>query len=654
MNKEAAETILELAWIVPVIPLVSAGLLITVGRKLKEPVAGIVGVSAIVASFGMVVLVLAALLSLPEEERVFEHVLYQWIPAGGFQIEMGFLVDPLSVTWMMLITGVGALIHVYALGYIAGDDRYTAFFGYMNLFVGSMLVLVLGNNFLVLFVGWELVGACSYLLIGFWFKKTENSSAANKAFFTNRVGDFGFFVGLMLIFATVGSLDYDTVFGAAYASLGGGAGVPIVFGTATAICLLLLVGVTGKSAQVPLYVWLADAMAGPTPVSALIHAATMVTAGVYLVSRASPLFALSEVSQAIVTFVGIGTALYAATIALGQYRLKRVLAYSTISQLGYMIAAVGVGGAGYAAGVFHVVSHGLFKALLFLAAGSVMHGMHDEEDMRCLGGLRKSMPLTGGLFLVGALSLSGIFPLSGFWSKDAILGALFEAQQSWGKAAWAIGIVAAFLTALYSFRAYFMTFTGRRNWEEGVHPHESPMVMILPMAVLAVGTTIWGVADLPGSQWLHTFLEPAFGALGGESVEWTAETLTLLGVSLAVALLGVGTAYVLWNRKTLDERIALGERVPARLGHAWRNAYYVDSALEHGVRRPGWELTGVLATVDDEAIDRTVMGIGGGTKRIGHHLARLQNGYVRVYASVFLGAVVLIAAYVLARGGTGL
>ncbi|MCC7075891.1 MAG: NADH-quinone oxidoreductase subunit L [Acidimicrobiia bacterium] len=654
MSKEAAENILELAWIVPLICLVSAGVLTTLGRKLKEPWGGVVGVGAVGVAFLVTVVVFAALLSLPADQRVFEHVLFEWIPAGGFRIEAGFLVDPLSILWMLLVTGVGFVIHVYSLGYIAGDERYTTFFGQMNLFVASMLILVLGNNFLVLFVGWELVGACSYLLIGFWFKKIENSSAGNKAFFANRVGDFGFLVGLMLIFATVGSLDFDTVFGAAYASLGGGAGVPIALGTATAICLLLLVGVTGKSAQVPLYVWLADAMAGPTPVSALIHAATMVTAGVYLISRAHPLFALSEVSRAIVTFVGIGTAFYAATIALGQYRVKRVLAYSTISQLGYMIAAVGIGGAGYAAGVFHVISHGFFKALLFLGAGSLMHAMHGEEDMRRLGGLRKVMPWTAGLFLVGGLSISGIIPFSGFWSKDAILGALYESPESWGKIAWGIGLAAAFLTALYMFRTYFLTFTGDRSWGDEAHPHESPWVMVIPMLVLAVGTTLWGLADLPGSQWLHGFLEPTFGVFGGEAERWTGEVVLLLTAGLLVGVLGVATAYAVWSRATRERRISFGERIPAGAGMFWRKAYDVDAALEYGVRRPGWELTGVLATVDEDAIDRTVMGIGGGAKRAGRQLARLQNGSVRVYASVFLGGVVLIAAYVIVRGGAGL
>lgn len=656
MSAETANTVLGLGWLIAVIPIVSAGFLITIGRRIAEPWGGVISVSAVAASFCLVAIETFALISLPAEARVVETVLYQWIPAGGFQVQAGILVDPLSVTWMALITGVGLLIHIYALGYMAGDNRHTAFFGYMNLFVGSMLILVLGNNFLVLFVGWELVGMCSYLLISFWFSEPANSSAGNKAFFTNRVGDFAFLIGLMLIFATVGSLQFDTVFGAAAASVG--ATGPIAVGIATAICILLLIGVAGKSAQIPLYVWLPDAMAGPTPVSALIHAATMVTAGVYLIARAHSLFELSSVAKALVAFVGIGTAFYAATIALGQYRLKRVLAYSTISQIGYMVAGVGVGGLGYTAGVFQVVSHGLFKAMLFLCAGSVMHSMGNEEDMRYLGGLRKHMPWTAGLFLVAALSMAGVFPFSGFWSKDAILGALFEAPEAWGKIAWAIGLVTALITALYIFRAFFLTFTGERHWDQKVkHPHESPWVMIMPIAILGAGTLALGIADLPdlpGLKFLHTWLEPTFGAAGGTEVGWTAQTAILLGVSLAVALVGIAIAYAVWFRTTKQSRIAAGRWIPAAIGRFWRNAYEVDEGLERGLRRPGWALTGAANTVDTKVIDRIAMGVGGRTKWIGRQAARLQTGYVRTYALVVLAGMLAIVGYMLARGGSGL
>src|SRR4051794_12206140 len=445
------------------------------GRRLGDPKAGWLGTAMVAGAFAVAILVFIGLYQRPDEQRVFTQVLFDWVPVGGLHVPLAFRVDQLSITMALFVTGVSTLIHLYSIGYMHGDDRFPTFFVYLNLFVFSMLMLVMANNFVLTFLGWEGVGACSYFLISFWFERNTAAVAGKKAFVTNRVGDFGFLLGMFLIFAKLGSLDYGTVFGHVNA---------LSSGTATAIGLLLFLGAVGKSAQLPLYIWLPDAMEGPTPVSALIHAATMVTAGVFLMARINPILFRGPDTLTVIAIVGAATAFFAATIACAQNDIKKVLAYSTISQLGYMFLAIGSGA--YVAAIFHMITHAFFKALLFLGAGSVMHGMHNEQDMKRMGALRKWMPITAGTFIVGWLAIAGVPPFAGFWSKDEILLNAFDKSP----ALWAVGLVTALLTAYYMSRQVFLVFFGKARWEDhaeehGAHgelkPHESPWTMTLPL-----------------------------------------------------------------------------------------------------------------------------------------------------------------------------
>ncbi len=446
------DQLLDLAFLIPAFPLAGFVLLVLFGRRLGEPMAGWLATAMMGGSFVASLLVFAGLVDREGEDRVFVQTLFEWVPAGDFAVDVGFLVDPLSVTMTLFITGVGALIHLYSIGYMHGDEDFSKFFVYLNLFAFSMLMLVLGDNMLLTFLGWEGVGACSYLLISFWFTDEANASAGKKAFVTNRIGDWGFMVAIFLTFTTVGSIQYLDVFDGA-----GG----LAESTATGITVLLLVGAAGKSAQIPLYVWLPDAMAGPTPVSALIHAATMVTAGVYLLTRVNPIIAeAAGWAPSLIAWVGVVTALFAATIAVAQNDIKKVLAYSTVSQLGYMFLAVGIGA--YVAAIFHLVTHAFFKALLFLGSGSVIHGMDDDQDMRHYGGLRAFMPITAATFIVGWLAIAGVPPFAGFWSKDEIL--VYAWNDNVGL--WAVGLVTAVLTAFYMSRQVFMTFFGRYRFAD--------------------------------------------------------------------------------------------------------------------------------------------------------------------------------------------
>ncbi len=451
------DQLLDLAWLIVAFPLVGFALILLLGRRLGEPAAGWLATAAMAGSFVASVAVFVGLQDRPEGDRRFVQTLFEWVPAGNFTVDAGFLVDPLSVTMTLFITGIGALIHLYSIGYMHGDSDFSKFFMYLNLFAFSMLMLVLGDNMLLTFLGWEGVGVCSYFLISFWFTDEYNASAGKKAFVTNRIGDWGFMVAIFLTFTTMGSIQYTAVLDNA-----GG----LAQSTATAITVLLLVGAAGKSAQIPLYVWLPDAMAGPTPVSALIHAATMVTSGVYLLTRVNPIIAVSaEWVPSLIAWVGAITALLAATIAVAQNDIKKVLAYSTISQLGYMFLAVGSGA--YVAAIFHMVTHAFFKALLFLGSGSVIHGMDNDQDMRHYGGLRKLMPITSATFIVGWLAIAGVPPFSGFWSKDEILAFAWEEN----KLLWLIGLLTAVLTAFYMSRQVFMTFYGRYRFAD-VRPEE--------------------------------------------------------------------------------------------------------------------------------------------------------------------------------------
>ncbi|HDH24904.1 MAG TPA: NADH-quinone oxidoreductase subunit L, partial [Actinobacteria bacterium] len=486
-------------WLIILLPALGTVFLHFFGRRIGEPLAGWIASSMIGGSF-LIGLIAAIPLfqggAEPQVVRVFD-----WIPALGATVE--FLWDPLAALMVLVVAGVGAVIHVYAIGYMRGDDRFGRFFVYLNLFATSMLILVLANNFAVLFVGWELVGLCSYLLISFWYVRPSAAAAGKKAFIVNRIGDFGFLIGLMIIFATFGTLSYTTVLDDPGKLLGAGA--------ATAVGLLLLVGATGKSAQLPLYVWLPDAMEGPTPVSALIHAATMVTAGVFMIARTSAIYALSDTASIVVATIGALTAFFAATIAMAQSDIKRVLAYSTISQLGYMF--LGVGSAAYVAGVFHLMTHAFFKALLFLGAGAVIHAMSDEQNIFKMGGLWSKMKTTGITMVIATLAISGIPPFAGFWSKDEILGTVFN-RGGWWIVLWAIGLITAGLTAFYMTRWFVLTFLGEPRWEEGVHPHEAPKVMTIPLMVLAVLATVGGLINTPFRAGLEHFLEPSFEGVG--------------------------------------------------------------------------------------------------------------------------------------------
>lgn len=542
---------------------------------------------------------------------------------------------------MLVVTGVGLLIHIYSTGYMHDEVDYARYFTYLNLFVGAMLILVLADNYLLMFVGWEGVGLCSYLLIGFWYTRQSASDAGKKAFIVNRVGDFGFMLAVLLLFVTLQTSDFLAVEDAL-------AHNKVSVGVMTAIALLLFVGAAGKSAQVPLYVWLPDAMEGPTPVSALIHAATMVTAGVYMIARSAVLFTLAPTASAIVALVGVLTALFAATMALTATDIKRVLAYSTVSQLGYMIFAVGIGA--YIAAVFHLVTHAFFKALLFLGAGSVIHGMHEEQDMRKMGGLRTLMPTTHWTMFVATLAIAGIFPLAGFWSKDEILAGAIKSggiNILW----WLIALVTAFMTSFYMFRLYYMTFHGepRMDPEVKAHVHESPPSMRVPLMVLAALSIVGGLllGFPPEAGLLHHFLEPVFHhafELGGGHHKFALIDVVLMVVSLAVAVGGWLLAYRLYVQQP-DMPAQLAERFRA-LYTLFVNKYYVDEGYAAAVVKPIYTLSQALWTwVDDFVIDGIVNLVGKIVEVVGEGVKRFQTGYVRTYAFVF----VLGTLYVLWR-----
>src|SRR5687767_3107354 len=529
---------------VPALPLLGAIVNGLGAGKLPRKLVSAIGTGTVGLAFLITAACFLALLKLPPEERVFVQQLYSWIDSGDLSVPVRFAMDPLSAVMMLVVTGVGFLIHVYSTGYMGHEKAYGRYFAYLNLFTFAMLVLVMADNFLVMFLGWEGVGLCSYLLIGFWYERPSAAAAGKKAFVVNRIGDWGFLIGMFLVFVAFGTLDFGRVFSEAPDRLAFGSA------TATAIALFLFIGAIGKSAQIPLHVWLPDAMEGPTPVSALIHAATMVTAGVYMIARCHILYALSPVALIVVAIIGAATALFAATIGLVQKDIKRVLAYSTVSQLGYMFLAMGVGA--YVAGIFHLMTHAFFKALLFLGAGSVIHALSGEQDMDRMGGLKKHLPRTHLTMLIGTLAIAGVFPLSGFFSKDEIL---WHAWQDGGPLLWGVGLTGAFLTAFYMFRLYFLTFHGeeRLTPEAKHHLHESPNSMTIPLLILAALSVVGGWINIPlveGGQILGHFLEPVFADIArvtggaahhGEAAAagHAAAEITLMVISLAVALAGI-------------------------------------------------------------------------------------------------------------------
>jgi NADH-quinone oxidoreductase subunit L len=653
----------DTVWLIPVFPAI--GFLINglFGRSLGKKVVSWVGPSVIGLSFLTSILIFFELIGRPPTQRVFEKVIFDWVVSGSFQTVIGYQIDPLSILMALVVSGVSFFIHIYSVGYMHDDPGYTRYFTYLNLFVFMMLNLVLANNFLLMFVGWEGVGLCSYLLIGFWYEKDSASNAGKKAFVVNRVGDFGFLLGMFMIFIHFGTLDFTDIFGSLQKN-------PHLLDTATVttITILLFVGACGKSAQIPLYVWLPDAMEGPTPVSSLIHAATMVTAGVYMVARCNVLYSLAPIAMAIVAIVGVATAIYTASIGFCQNDIKKVLAYSTISQLGYMFLGVGVGA--FSAGIFHLMTHAFFKGLLFLAAGSVMHALSGELDMRKMGALRKKIPITFWTFFIATLAIAGIPGLSGFFSKDEILWQAFSSSHG-HFLLWLVAAIAAGMTAFYMFRALFMTFFGQSRVEEHAahHLHESPKIMTVPLMILAVLSVIGGYVGVPhvlgGANHIHEFLAPVLGggaepakvhagisilsqawASSGEAGGHSATLeLLMMVISVVIALIGIGIAYLFYVKNPA---------IPKMLAGKWKgvytlvfNKYYVDELYEilfiNSLKNLG---TGLWKGFDDFVIDGLVNGIAYLIGWISGGLRKIQTGVVQNYAfSIIIGGIILVAYY---------
>ena len=639
---------IELVWLIPVFPLI--GFLINglLSRNLPEKAIGWIGSLSVFASFVVALLIFLEVLGLAPESRSVQKVVYTWMLSGDLSVPIGFLVDPLSMVMMMVVSGVGFIIHVYSIGYMHGELGFRRYFAYLNLFVFNMLILVCANNFLLMFVGWEGVGLCSYLIIGYYYEKQSASDAGKKAFVVNRVGDFGFLLGMFLIFTHFGTFDYIKVFSTAPDVLTQGGTM------VTLITLLLFVGATGKSAHIPLYTWLPDAMEGPTPVSALIHAATMVTAGVYMVARCSVLFAMAPISLTVVAVIGGATALYAATIGITQFDIKRVLAYSTISQLGYMFMACGVGA--FASGIFHLMTHAFFKALLFMAAGSVMHAMSGELDMRKMGALKSKLPRTHWTYLFGTLAIAGIFPFAGFFSKDEILFYSFERHAGF----WIIGAVAAIMTSFYMFRSVFMTFYGKSRVEHDVahHLHESPSIMTVPLMILAFLSLVGGLVGIPILHGWHVFgdfVAPVFAPAkaileGGKhhaAHHELAAELILMGVSLAIAIVGLLYARFMYITDP-DAADRMIERFPG-LHRLVYNKYWIDELYDVLFVNSIVNFSRFLwRAFDDSVIDGIVNGVGSVVRGWGSALRWLQTGLVKDYAlSILIGVLVLIGYFVL-------
>jgi NADH-quinone oxidoreductase subunit L len=618
----------KLVYLIPLFPLI--GFLINgLGRKyLSKTMTGIIGSGVILAAFVLSVLIFVDIKSTGTGTEV---VLFNFIQADAFTIPFAFLVDQLSVLFLLIITGVGFLIHVYSTAYMHEEEshHFARYFAYLNLFVFSMLMLVLGGNYVMMFIGWEGVGLCSYLLIGFWFKNNKYNYAARKAFVMNRIGDLGFLLAVFWIIAKLGTVTYGEVFTQA---------ATLSTFDATVITMLLFVGAIGKSAQIPLYTWLPDAMAGPTPVSALIHAATMVTAGIYMIVRSNVLYNLAPVTQGVVAVVGLTTALLAATIAIKQNDIKKVLAYSTVSQLGYMFLALGVGA--YVGGVFHVMTHAFFKALLFLGAGSVIHAMHHEQDITKMGGLKKHLPITHITFLLGCLAIAGIFPFSGFFSKDEILAAAFAKNPLY----WGLAVLGAVMTAFYMFRLYALTFLGkfRGTHEQEHHLHESPKAMTIPLVVLAILSVVGGFVGIPAvfmehAHSLEHFLSPIIAKQEAHSLSHSTEYM-LMGASMGLALIAIIFAWTKFSKQTqFDE--------PQGLGKALANKWYVDEIYDAVIAKPLLWLAGIFnSIIEKSGIDGLVNGVGKSIQYTSRQIRLLQSGQVGSY--VFMMVLGIISIFI--------
>jgi NADH-quinone oxidoreductase subunit L len=695
---------LDHIWMIPLFPAAGALLMFLFGRKLKNAVVSTICVGSVAAAFIYAAGAVWSLLQMLPESRFVQVILFDWVPAGSmhmtngslarFDVPWGLMLDPLNSVMVLVVTGVGMLIHIYSVGYMAHEEGYYRFFAEMNLFMFFMLTLVLANNYLLMFVGWEGVGLASYLLIGFFFLKDSAADAGKKAFIVNRIGDFAFLIGMFLIIQHFGSLNYDAVFG----KIAAGNFTPEAgWGLFTAIALCLMFGATGKSAQVPLYVWLPDAMEGPTPVSALIHAATMVTAGIYMIARSHAIFNLAPHALQIVAIIGCITAIFAATMGLAQTDIKRVLAYSTVSQLGYMFLACGV--AAYSAGIFHLMTHAFFKALLFLGAGSVIHAVGGEQDMRRMGGLRKLIPVTFWVVTIATIAIAGIPPFAGFFSKDEILGAVFHSPYG-GPVIWGIGVLTAGLTSFYMFRLWFMTFFGELklgsvDLGEEAHAahapaqaghgtaadshghaddhshghggvHESPWIMLAPLVILAVLSFIGGWVGVPqfmgGQNEVEHFLSPVMQsgpAVAGEAVsdkdattshagetapENTGEEWLLASTSVAAALIGLFFAYLLYYKNP-----GLPDRITSKMHGIYMmvlHKYYVDEGYGAIFVKPLLALSTVVLWrgVDQGVIDGLVNGAGSASQGVGNELRQMQSGNIRSYAAwVAIGGAAIVA-----------
>ena len=620
----------NLALVLLLAPFLGFLLNIFFGKSLGKNVSGVIGTLAVAVSFAVT---LSFFLQINQTGQPISIHLFDWIAISNFNIEFGFLLDQLSLLWLMFVTGIGSLIHLYSISYMHEDENMHKFFSYLNLFIFFMITLVIGSNLLIMFIGWEGVGLCSYLLIGFWYKNQNYNDAAKKAFIMNRIGDLGFLVGIFIIGALFNNLDFATL----KATILAGNNLDTFWIAAAA--LALFIGASGKSAQIPLYTWLPDAMAGPTPVSALIHAATMVTAGIFMITRLNFLFDLAPAIQDIIAVIGAVTALVAATIGLVQNDIKKVLAYSTVSQLGLMFLALGLGA--YEIAVFHVITHAFFKACLFLGSGSVIHALHHEQDMRKMGGLRKAMPITFITMLVSSLAIAGIFPLSGFWSKDEILMVAFHESPI----LWVIGSIASILTAFYMFRLMYLTFFKefRGSEEQKHHLHESPALLTFPLIVLAILAAIGGLLSLPGHSWLNHYLAPLF-AKAHEAHHLGTTEYMLMGIATVGALIGIGIAYAKYIKQAQvpeeDEKITGFSKV-------LYNKYYVDEVYDAIIVKPINLLSRFFRDYIETALVAIVFGFGKAANELSYQGKKIQNGSIGFYLFAFVIGFCAIVSYLI-------
>lgn len=597
------------------------------GKNAGKSIVGIVGTLSVAISFAATLYLFA---SAGQEPIVID--LFDWISVQSFDINFGFLIDPLSLIWLLFVTGIGSLIHLYSISYMHDDEKMHSFFAYLNLFIFFMITLVIGSNLLVMFIGWEGVGLCSYLLIGFWYKNQDYNDAAKKAFIMNRIGDLGFLIGIFIVGTMFNTLDFTTL----KTAITSAADINDLWIAIAA--LALFIGATGKSAQLPLYTWLPDAMAGPTPVSALIHAATMVTAGIFMLTRLNFLFDMAPSVQNIIAIVGATTALVAATIALVQNDIKKVLAYSTVSQLGLMFLALGLGA--YEVAVFHVITHAFFKACLFLGSGSVIHGLHGEQDMRKMGGLKKAMPITFWTMLIASLAISGIFPLAGFWSKDEILMTAFHASPT----LWVVGSVASIMTAFYMFRLIYLTFFNsfRGTDEQKHHLHESPSLITVPLIILAILSFFGGIISLPGHSWLNEFLSPIFSKVSHEAHTLGSTEYMLMAIATIGALIGIGIAYKIYLK---DNTVPGEDAEITGVSKVLYNKYYVDEVYDAIIVQPINALSNFFRDHLEKILSAMIFGLGKATYELAGHGRKFNNGSIGFFLFAFVIGIIAILTY---------